>query len=142
VKTGLSGKELIKESESKRLKAYLPTPDDVWTIGFGSTLGVKKGMVITDEQAEEFLSRDLEAVERCINKNCTVPLTQNQFDALASFVYNLGCNAFKSSTLVRLLNEGQYNEAADQFPRWNKQGSTVLKGLTVRRQKERELFLS
>lgn len=140
--TGISGKELIKARETLRLKAYKPTPYDVWTIGWGTTLGVRQGDVITEDQAEAYLARDLASVERCININVTVQLTQNQFDALASFVYNLGCTAFKNSTLLRLINEDQFAEAADQFARWNKQNGKVLAGLSVRRNEERELFIS
>lgn len=131
----------IKEHEGLRLQAYLPTPNDVWTIGYGHTSTAKKGMVITEERAEALLRQDIAWVEDAINKNVVVPLTQNQYDALASLIYNIGAGAFSKSTLLRLLNTGDYEGAANQFPRWNKQKGKVLKGLTRRREEERQLFL-
>lgn len=131
----------IKEHEGLRLEAYLPTPNDVWTIGYGHTSTAKKGMVISEEQAEALLRKDIAWVEDAINKNVVVPLNQNQYDALASLIYNIGAGAFSKSTLLRLLNMGDYEGAANQFPRWNKQKGKVLKGLTRRREEERQLFL-
>lgn len=131
----------IKEHEGLRLEAYLPTPNDVWTIGYGHTSTAKKGMVISEEQAEALLRKDIAWVEDAINKNVVVPLNQNQYDALASLIYNIGAGAFSKSTLLRLLNTGDYEGAANQFPRWNKQKGKVLKGLTRRREEERQLFL-
>ena len=138
--TGIRDVELIKESEGLRLKAYLPTPNDVYTIGYGHTKTAKKGMVITLAGAEALLLHDLAWVEAALKKYVKVPLTQNQYDALASFVYNLGETNFKNSTLLKMLNKGDYQGAADQLPRWNKQKGKVLKGLTIRRQKEQTLF--
>lgn len=131
----------IKEHEGLRLQAYLPTPNDVWTIGYGHTSTAKRGMVITEEQAEALLRKDIAWVEDAINTKVVVPLNQNQYDALASLIYNIGAGAFSSSTLLRLLNMGDYEGAANQFPRWNKQKGKVLKGLTRRREEERQLFL-
>jgi len=133
--------QMIKDHEGLRLQAYLPTPNDVWTIGYGHTGSAHKGMVITEEKAEALLRQDTEWVEDTLNKNVVVPLTQNQYDALASLVYNIGAGAFSSSTLLRLLNMGDYEGAANQFPRWNKQKGRALKGLTKRREEERKLFL-
>ena len=138
--TGIRDVELIKESEGLRLEAYLPTPNDVYTIGYGHTKTAKKGMVITLAGAEALLLHDLAWVEAALKKYVKVPLTQNQYDALASFVYNLGETNFKNSTLLKMLNKGDYQGAADQLPRWNKQKGKVLKGLTTRRQKEQTLF--
>lgn len=135
------GLDLIKRYEGLRLRAYLPTPNDVWTIGYGHTKTAKQGMVITEEEAEKLLIRDCRWVEEALAEHVKVPLKQNQFDALASFVYNLGETNFAKSTLLRKLNGGDYLGAADQLLRWNKQGSTVLAGLTRRRKEERELFL-
>lgn len=134
--------ELIKESEGLRLRAYLPTPNDVWTIGYGHTKTARPGMKITQRGAEELLKQDLAWVEAALARYVKVPLTQNQYDALASFVYNLGATNFKNSTLLKKLNAGDYQGAADQLPRWNKQKGKVLRGLTTRRAKERTLFLS
>jgi GH24 family phage-related lysozyme (muramidase) len=132
--------ELIKESEGLRLDAYLPTPNDVWTIGYGHTKTAKPGMKITQAGAEALLLHDLQWVETAIDTYVQVPLNQNQYDALASFIYNVGATAFRKSTMLKLLNKGDYEGAANQFPRWNKQKGKVLNGLTTRRQKEQTLF--
>jgi len=134
--------EMIKVSEGLRLEAYLPTPNDVWTIGYGHTKTAKPGMKITNKGAEALLLHDLEWVEDVIELHVEVALTQNQYDALCSFIYNLGGTNFASSTLLRKLNKGDYQGAADQLPRWNKQKGKVLRGLTIRRKEERDLFLS
>jgi GH24 family phage-related lysozyme (muramidase) len=133
---------LIKKHEGLRLEAYLPTPNDVWTIGYGHTHTTKQGMKITEKQAEALLRKDIAWAEKAVNNLVVVPLTQNQFDALVSFVFNVGEGAFSTSTLLRLLNSGDYNGAANQFLRWNKQKGRVLNGLTKRREEERKLFLS
>jgi lysozyme len=133
---------LIKKHEGLRLEAYLPTPNDVWTIGYGHTHTAKQGQKITGAQAEALLRKDITWAEEAVNKSVVVPLTQNQFDALVSFVFNVGAGAFGSSTLLRLLNSKDYEGAANQFLRWNKQKGVVLKGLTKRREEERKLFLS
>lgn len=132
---------IIKKHEGLRLEAYLPTPNDVWTIGYGHTHTTKQGMKITAGQAESLLRKDILWVEKAVNKLVVVPLTQNQFDALSSIVFNIGEGAFSTSTLLRLLNSKDYEGAANQFPRWNKQKGRVLNGLTKRRQEERQLFL-
>jgi lysozyme len=137
--TGVYDLSLIKEFEGLRLEAYL-CPAKVWTIGYGHTKTAKPGMRITEGGAEALLRHDLEWVESTINKNVKVPLTQNQYDALASFIYNVGAGAFRKSTLLRLLNQGDYTGAAGQFQRWNKAGGKVLRGLTRRRQAEAEKF--
>lgn len=137
----LGNLNLIKESEGLRLTAYLPTPNDVWTIGYGHTKTAKPGMRITEAGAEELLKHDLAWVEAALKQYVKVPLTQNQYDALASFVYNLGATNFKKSTLLKMLNKGDYKGAADQLLRWDKQKGKVLRGLTIRRNHERDLFL-
>jgi GH24 family phage-related lysozyme (muramidase) len=138
--TGVKDVELIKESEGLRLEAYLPTPNDVWTIGYGHTKTAKPGMKTTQAGAEALLLHDLQWVETAIDMYVQVPLNQNQYDALASFIYNVGATAFRKSTMLKLLNKGDYEGAANQFPRWNKQKGKVLNGLTTRRQKEQTLF--
>lgn len=142
MKIGKQGLDLIKSFEGLKLKAYMPTPHDVPTIGYGHTKTAKMGQTITEAQAEALLKKDLGWVEDVVNKNVTVPLTQNQYDALCSFVYNLGGTNFKRSTLLRKLNNKAYRGAADELLRWDKQGSKVLRGLTRRRKAERALFLS
>jgi lysozyme len=133
---------LIKKHEGLRLEAYLPTPNDVWTIGYGHTHTTKQGQKITEAQAETLLRKDITWAEEAVNESVVVPLSQNQFDALVSFVFNVGAGAFGSSTLLRLLNSKDYEGAANQFLRWNKQKGVALKGLTKRREEERKLFLS
>ena len=137
------GMDLIKKFEGLRLKAYRDAVG-VWTIGYGHTGGVAPGTIITEEIANHLLEQDLAMVEICVNEAVSVPLTQNGFDALVSFVFNVGCFGFRKSTLLRLLNKGEYKEIADQFRRWNKgriNGLYVeLPGLTKRRQAEAVLF--
>jgi len=145
--TKLKNIELIKRHEGLRLKAYLPTPNDVWTIGYGHTKTAKQGMVINEAQADLLLRQDIEWVERAINRLVTVPINQNQFDALGSLVFNIGATAFAKSSVLRRLNEKDYNGAADAFLMWTKQRDrktnkmNVLPGLVKRRQEERQLFL-
>ena len=136
------GIDLIKQFEGCRLTVYR-CPAGVLTIGYGHTgADVKEGQTITQEQAEKFLRSDL--VVHCNNVSglVKVPLNQNQFDALVSFEYNIGYGNFKSSTLLRLLNQGDYKGAAEQFKRWRYANGKVLSGLITRRQKEKDLFIS
>jgi len=140
--TGIKNVELIKESEGLRLKAYLPTPNDVYTIGYGHTKTAEKGMVITLAGADALLLHDLAWVETAIDTYVQVPLNQNQYDALSSFIYNVGGTAFRKSTLLKKLNKKDYNGAANELLRWDKQKGKVLRGLTKRRQLEKDLFLS
>lgn len=136
----------IKDHEKLRLTAYLPTKNDVWTIGWGHTKTAKQGMVITEAQAEQLLRQDLDWVEATIKRLVKVPLKQNQFDALASLIFNIGGGAFTKSTVLRKLNAGDYKGAADAFLMWDKQRDrqtgqmTKLRGLTIRRNEERALF--
>ena len=140
MRTSQKGIDLIKKFEGCRLEAY-KCPAGIWTIGYGHTKGVKDGMIISREQAKEFLREDLKVYEKAVESCVKVPLSQNQFDALVSFCYTCVSAALKTSTLLRLLNEGKYSEAGEQFLRWNKAGGKVLVGLTRRREEERELFL-
>ncbi len=138
---------IIKRHEGLRLTAYLPTPNDKWTIGYGHTKTAYSGMKITEAGAEELLRQDLEWVERVISKYIKVPLTQNQYDSLASLIFNIGEGNFSKSTVLKRLNSKDYKGAADAFLMWNKQKNKstgkleVLNGLTKRRNEERELFL-
>lgn len=139
-----NGKELIKKSEGFEDKAY-PDPGTggkPWTIGYGHTHSVSKGDVITQAQAEQFLRDDLQPIYVTIETCVKVPLNQNQFDALCSFIFNVGGGNFAKSTLLKKLNAGDYAGAADEFLRWNKAAGKVLPGLDIRRSKERRLFLS
>ena len=98
MKLSTNGKNIIKEHEALRLKAYLPTPNDVWTIGWGHTKTAKQGMTITEAQAEVLLSSDVAWAEAAVNQLVKVPLTQNQFDALVSFTFNLGQSNFSRAS--------------------------------------------
>ncbi|HGY9618318.1 TPA: lysozyme [Pseudomonas putida] len=140
MRTSQRGLSLIKSFEGLRLQAYQDSVG-VWTIGYGATRGVKAGMKISKEQAERMLLNDVQRFEPEVQRLITVPLSQNQWDALMSFTYNLGAANLESSTLCRLLNAGNYASAAEQFPRWNKAGGQVLAGLVRRRAAERDLFL-
>jgi lysozyme len=144
-KTSDKGKAIIKEFEGFRAIAYL-CQAGVWTVGYGTTrIGgkpVTENVKITTQEAELFLEQDLKVFEDAINQNVTVELTQNQFDALVSFVYNVGVGNFKKSTLLKKLNASNKAEAADELLKWNKANKVVSKGLTKRRKAERELFLS
>lgn len=139
-KINSAGLKIIKESEGLYLEAYL-CPANVWTIGYGHTAGVKKGMTITEAQADAYLLDDVTASERAVSKNVKVDLTSNQFSALVSFTFNVGTGNFNRSTLLKKLNAGDYAGAADQFLRWNKGGGKILPGLTTRRAREKALFL-
>ncbi|AMO43495.1 putative endolysin [Pseudomonas phage K4] len=137
--------DAIKEHEGLRLVAYLDSVG-VWTIGYGDTgPDVVKGLTITKEEAEKRLRRRLVEFEGYVNTYVKVPLKQHQFDALVSLVYNIGPTNFKTSTLLKKLNAGDYIGAADQFLVWNKgrvDGKlVVIKGLANRRAKERKQFL-
>ena len=136
---GQKGIDLIKHFEGCELNAY-KCPAGVWTIGYGHIKGVSEGMSITQEQAEQMLLDELKEYENYINELVVVDLSQNQFDALVSWVYNLGPANLKSSTLLKVLNSGDYAGVPDQIERWNKAGGKVLEGLIRRRLAESSLF--
>ena len=139
--TSPKGIALIKEFEGLRLKAY-KCPGGVWTIGYGHTAGVKPGMVITEAQAEEYLKADLVRFERYLN-GLGLALNQNQFDALVSFIYNIGTGNFSSSTLLRKVRANpQDNSIMDEFLRWVYSKGRVLPGLQRRRLDEMKLYFS
>ena len=140
MKIGQAGSDLIKSYERCRLRAYLPTPNDVWTCGWGSTKGVTKDTVWTQEEADAAFLKDLEWVEECVNKAVTAQLTQNEYDALCSLCFNIGCHAFGKSTLVKLINEHNFDAAALEFRRWSKQKGVELAGIVRRRVAEEKLF--
>ena len=133
------GKSLIKDFEGFRTHAYQDSVG-VWTIGYGHTKGVTPDMVITDEQGEEMLAEELKEYETYVDTLVKVPLHQYQYDALVSWTYNLGPTKLKSSTMLRVLNEGNYEEVPTQMKRWDKAGGQVLAGLTKRREAEAAMF--
>jgi lysozyme len=134
------GLSLIKQFEGLRLEAYMPTPIDVPTIGYGHTKTAVMGMKITKKGADMLLKHDIRWVEVAVNHYVQVPLNQNQYDALCSWTYNLGETNLRRSSLLKELNDGNYVGAGIELLRWNKQGGKPLKGLTRRREAELELF--
>ena len=139
MKTSLEGINLIKHFEGCELEAY-KCPAGVWTIGYGHIKGVQQGDVITEQQADDMLVEELEEYENYIHNLVNCPLNQNQFDALVAWVYNLGSSNLQASTLLKVLNAGDYAGVPAQMLRWNKAGGKVLEGLTRRRQAEADLF--
>jgi len=130
----------FEDSQGPALTAFKPTPNDVWTIGLGHTQGVYEGMTCTVEQAQAWFMQDMAWAESAVLGSVMVPLNQNQFDALVSFTENEGATAFEESTLLRLLNAGNYGAASAQFSRWVYQSGQILPGLVTRRQQEAALF--
>lgn len=144
MKTSEKGIALIKLHEGIRLVAY-PDPASggkPWTIGYGSTHGVRPGMRITEQQAHDMLIASLPDYEAPINENVKVGLSQAQFDALVSFTYNVGPHAFLGSSVLSKLNAGDTAGAADALLLWDRAAHHVVPGLLHRRQDERKLFLS
>ena len=140
------GVSLIKEFEGFRSEAYQDVVG-IWTIGYGTTKiegkPIQPGTKCTEDQALLWLREEVEKIaEPFIDKLVKVTLTQNQRDALISFIYNVGSGNFSKSTLLKLLNDGMYTAAAEQFLRWNKAGGKEFPGLTRRRKAEKDLFLS
>ena len=139
-----AGINLIKRWEGLRLDAYL-CPAGVWTIGYGSTgEHVYPGQIITEPEAERLLRLDLARFEDSISKSVHVLLTDNEYGALCSWAFNVGCGAAESSTLVRRLNAGEPKERvfSEELPRWAKANGQTLQGLLNRRNAEIELALS
>lgn len=134
------GIALIQQFEGCKLTAYQDSVG-VWTIGYGSTKGVRPGDEISQAQAIELLATDVERHADGVRKYTEVPLTQSQFDALVSFTFNLGVGALRGSTLLRKLNAGDYHGAADELLRWVHAGGEKLRGLERRREAERAMFL-
>lgn len=148
MKISQSGVDLIKKFEGCNLTAY-PDPGtggEPYTIAYGWTQPVDgrpvaPGMQISQATADRLLRCGVVQFEQTINRLVRVPLNQNQFDALASLCYNIGTRAFSTSTLLRLLNQGDYAGAAQQFLSWRYAGGKVLAGLVTRRTAEKALFL-
>lgn len=133
--------DLIKRFEGCQLKPY-KCPAGVWTIGYGSTKGITENTpAITQEQADRLLAKDMQWAVNAVNQKVNVDLTQNEFDSLVSFVFNIGAAAFVGSTLYKKLRMEDYYGAAEEFPKWCHAGGKVLQGLVTRREAEKELFL-
>jgi lysozyme len=134
--------DIEKEFEGCKLVAY-PDPGTggvPWTIGYGHTLNVQPGDTCSQDQADEWLVDDLHDALASVQNNVIVPLSNDELSALVDFVFNVGGKNFASSTLLRLLNAGDYEGAAGQFERWNQAGGHVLAGLTRRRAAEAAMF--
>lgn len=125
----------IKRWEGLRLSAYRDVGGK-WTIGYGHVNGAREGMRITEREAEEWLRRDIAQAELAVNDAVQVPLSDPQFGALVSFVFNVGVNAFRRSTLLRKLNAGDYDAVPAELLRWTKAGGKLVPGLVNRRNAE------
>ena len=138
----LDGLRLTEEGEGIRLEAY-PDPathGEPWTIGYGHTGGVRPGDTCTQEQAEAWLAEDIHSAVDAVNRLVTADLSQHQFDACVDFVFNAGAHNFGSSTLLRDINAGNFDAAANEFKRWDMAGGAHLAGLAHRRAMETALF--
>ena len=140
MKTSEDGILFISKFEGIKLTAYQDSVG-IWTIGAGHIQGVKRGDTITLEEAYDLLHGDVMHAEDAINKLVKVPLTQNEYDSLVSWVFNLGEGNLRKSTMLAYLNTMQYKLAADEMPKWSKAGGRELAGLLRRREAERKLFL-
>jgi lysozyme len=137
-----AGLALTKQFEGLNLNSYQDQVG-VWTIGYGHTgLTVHGGLTITQEQADQLLQSDIASSVACVNRAVTAAINQNQFDALVDFVFNLGCAALLSSTLLRDVNAGDFAAAVQQFLLWDHARGVVIAGLLRRRQAESDLFQS
>jgi lysozyme len=139
MQTSPRGLALIKEFEGLRLEAYRCSAG-VWTIGWGSTRNVRPGQTITEAAANERLAFDLRHAEAAVKRHCPPTIRQHQFDALVSFVFNLGAEAFRYSTLLQMIQRGDLKRAAEEFDRWVHADGKVSVGLARRRAAERKLF--
>lgn len=140
-----AGKELIKKWEGLRLDAYL-CPAQKWTIGYGATFyedgtKVKRADRISKERAEGLLNYHYDLFENDVKLYLKVNVNENQLGALVSFAYNLGVGNLQKSTLLRLVNEGKFHEAANEFDKWVYANKVKLNGLVNRRAEEKQLFL-
>ena len=133
------GLSLIKKFEGCELEAY-QCAAGVWTIGYGSTKDVKEGDTLTQKEADNLLLHEMQEYEGYIKELIKVPLKQNQFDALVSWVFNLGPANLKASTMLKFLNAGDYHLIPSQIKRWNKANGKVLEGLIRRREAEALMF--
>ena len=141
MKASVDAYELIKQFEGLRLKAYL-CPAGIWTIGYGHTSGVSPNSFITIQEADEYLHRDVATIEMQLNK-LNLSLRQCQWDAIVSFVFNVGIGNFKSSTLLAKIRiNPDDNSIIDEFLRWVYANGKVMKGLQKRRLAEMKLYFS
>ena len=141
MKCSQEGLALIKKFEGCRLKAYRCSAN-VLTIGYGHTGGVKEDDTISQPEADELLENDIAKFEEYVSDNVIVELKQHQFDALVAWTFNLGVGNLRNSTMLKKLNEADYDSIPFEMRRWNKAGGKTLDGLIRRRQAEALLFQS
>ena len=141
MKISLEGLSLIKKFEGCRLEAYYCS-GGVLTIGYGHTGGVKETDTITQEEADKLLKGDVLKFEKYVSDNVKVDLDQGQFDALVAWTFNLGVGNLRNSTMLKKLNEADYDSIPFEMRRWNKAGGQTLDGLIRRRKAESLLFES
>lgn len=139
---GARGEALIKSYEKLALVAYRKFPGEPWTLGWGRAHDIVEGQTCTPDEAETWFQEDTADAVSTVNKSLTVPVTQNQFDALVSFAYNAGDSAESHSTLVRYVNAGRNDLAAGEFTKWDHVNGQVVLGLLRRREAEQALFQS
>lgn len=135
-----SGLQLTEQFEGCKLTAYWDTVGKVWTIGYGCTTNVQEGLTITQDEAENRLLADVGKSSTAVNQLVNVPLTQDEFDALVDFVFNLGVTNFARSTLRAYINGGHFSLAIAQFDLWDHASGKVVAGLLRRREAEASLF--
>ena len=141
MKASVDAYKLIKQFEGLRLKAYL-CPAGIWTIGYGHTSGVSPNSFITIQEADEYLHRDVATIEMQLNK-LNLSLRQCQWDAIVSFVFNVGIGNFKASTLLAKIRiNPDDNSIMDEFLRWVYANGKVMRGLQKRRLTEMKLYFS
>ena len=136
---------LIQEFEGYRSHAYSdPASKDgkPYTIGYGHTDGVYRGQQTSRDEALDWLHEDAQKAAQCVNTYVTRPVRQQEFDALVSFVFNLGCTALRHSTLLKLLNQGEKKKAAEEFEKWVYANGHKIDGLEKRRRREKHVFVS
>jgi lysozyme len=136
-----NGLALTESFEGCRLVAYQDSVG-VWTIGYGHTKGVVAGMTCTQAQAEQWLLADVAAAVAAVNRLVHIAMSQDEFDALVDFTFNLGVGNFAGSTLLKLLNARDIEGAANEFEKWDLAGGVVVAGLLRRRLAERALFVT
>ena len=139
MKISEDGLELIKKFEGCETSAYQDSVG-VWTIGFGHTKGVEEGQTCSIEDAESMLTDEMDEYDGYINNMVKVDLQQHEFDSLVAWVYNLGPTNLNESTMLKVLNGGQFDRVPDEMNRWTRAGGEILEGLVRRRQAESLMF--
>lgn len=139
MKQSPKGRKLTQAREGLRLVAYRDG-GGVWTLGYGHTKGVKEGMTCTEAQAEAWYDSDITEAEHEVDLYVTAPLTQNQFDALVDWTFNLGGMNLRSSTMLKRINNKDWDKVTMEMLRWDHDNGKVVKGLTERRQEEVKLW--